>query len=46
MMSAGAFALNPERRLCGDTREPRPFQGATAVAPDAKDAEGRGLTRL
>lgn len=45
MMSAGAFALNPSGAFAA-TPEAPPVPGATAVAPDAKDAEGRGLTRL
>ena len=45
MMSAGAFVLNPSGAFAA-TPEAPPVPGATAVAPDAKDAEGRGLTRL
>jgi hypothetical protein len=45
MMSAGAFALNPSGAFAA-TPEAPPVPGATAVAPDAKDADGRGLTRL
>ncbi|MEO6061419.1 MAG: hypothetical protein ABIQ99_05725 [Thermoflexales bacterium] len=45
MMSAGAFALNPSGVFAA-TPEAPPVPGATVVAPDAKDAEGRGLTRL
>ena len=45
MMSAGAFALNPSGAFAA-TPEAPPVPGSTLNAPDARDAEGRGLTRL